>query len=136
MIHHQQQTERVAENVGFSMALGGSASLRMLPLDKDPARATLNAESTRHGARPGPEIAPECTRGALACPAAERREKTPAAGKKSNPPMSPENKRSAYARETPPSLAATILPSKFFRSHSPAFGCSIDFVLSCFIIFT
>ena len=31
----------------------------------------LNAQSTRHGARPGPILAPSCTGGPPACPAAE-----------------------------------------------------------------
>ena len=46
-------------------SLGGKRSRDYLP-----GRTTLNAQSTRHGARPGPTLAPRCTR-APAYPAAE-----------------------------------------------------------------
>ena len=36
-----------------------------------PDFATLNAQNTRHGARPGPKLAARCTGGPPACPAAE-----------------------------------------------------------------
>lgn len=45
------------------------------PHDYLPDSATLNAQRTPYGARPGPRLAPRCTRGPPGYPAAER-EKT------------------------------------------------------------
>ena len=42
-----------------------------------PIRATFNAQSARHGARPGFEHAPRCTRALSACPDAESARKDP-----------------------------------------------------------
>ena len=42
-----------------------------------PDRATLNAHSTRRGARRGPKTFAQCTRGPPACPAAESARKDP-----------------------------------------------------------
>ena len=46
-----------------------------------PDFATLNGQSTRHGARPGPTLAPWYTGGSPACPAAESARRRPAAGR-------------------------------------------------------
>ena len=43
-----------------------------------PARATLNAQSTRHGARPGPTLAPWCTGRGPRMPRSREREEKPA----------------------------------------------------------
>ena len=65
------------------MVRGGSASRRRgkQSRETEPARATLNAQSTRHGARPGPKLAPYCTRGPRLCQSSREREKRPAAGR-------------------------------------------------------
>ena len=60
----------------FSIGLLGSTSAESDPRRHLPDFATLNAQSTRHGARPGPTLAPSCTGEPPACPAAERQGKT------------------------------------------------------------
>ena len=52
-------------------SLGGKRSRDYLP-----GRTTLNAQSTRHGARPGPTLAPRCTREPLRTPQPRARETT------------------------------------------------------------
>ena len=68
---------------GFSIVLLGSSSTESTPRDCLQDFATLNAQTTRHGARPGPKLAPWCTAGPHACPAAESARKNPRTPEKS-----------------------------------------------------
>ena len=54
---------------GFSMDLLGSSSVESNPVI---ASRLLNVQSTRHGARPGPKLAPWCTGEPPACPYGRR----------------------------------------------------------------
>lgn len=64
--------------VGVSMGLVGSYL---------PVRTTLITQSTRYGARPEPTLAPQCTRGPPACPAAESSRTNPRPYEKSYVPQ-------------------------------------------------
>lgn len=64
------------------MVLRGSASRNAKSLEKEPARAILNAQSTSHGARTGLELAPQSVyTQAPGVPRSRERNKRPAAGR-------------------------------------------------------
>ena len=54
-------------------------------LDYLPARATLNAQSTSHGPRPGPALSPWCTSDPPSCPPAESARQDPRKAEKRSP---------------------------------------------------
>ena len=68
---------------GFSIVLTCSSSAESDPVVTCWIARPMSAQSTRHGARPGPTLAPSCTRGPPACPAAESTRKEPRAKEKS-----------------------------------------------------
>ena len=61
---------------GFSIVLLGSSSTESTPRDCLQDFATLNAQTTRHGARPGPKLAPSVQAGPLRDPKRRARGKT------------------------------------------------------------
>ena len=63
--------------------MGGNGSRGYLPV------ATLTPQSTCHGPRPGPTLAPQCSRGPPACPATESTRKNTRAGEQKFPCAKP-----------------------------------------------
>ena len=87
--------------------------------DYPPARATLNAQSMRHGARPGPKLVPWRTRGPLRAPPPRAREKT----RGQNGAMCKKKTLSTYTYSTHMGPRASKQPSgkkprpNFFSEH-------------------
>ena len=85
------------------LGLGGTRSRQ-----KEPARATLDAQSTRHGVRPGPKSAPQCTGGAPACAPAGSARKGPPPAEKCMQTCNT-NAFGAYTVDTSHSISCRIL---------------------------
>ena len=62
---------------GFPIVLLGSSSAESNPVVNLPEFATFNAQSTRHEASPGPNLAPWCTDGPPCVPRSRKHEKRP-----------------------------------------------------------
>ena len=81
---HAIPVGRFFNHVGMH-APGWLYVLEMPPRGYLPVLATLNPQSTCHGPRPGPTLAPWCTGGLLACPGAENTRKDPRPDEKKMP---------------------------------------------------
>ena len=111
------------------MGFHGLARLRgKQPRDYLPDFATLNAQSTRRGARPGPKLAPWCTRGPPACLAAESARKDPRAPDESVQ-MSPKKNTDdvSYTFQSGVKIEFPVIPhqSLFYRSEPTSFPLSL-----------
>lgn len=72
----QQQQSEKSKNVRFPWSCEARRG-GMQRVEKESARATLNAQSAQHEARSGPKRMLQCTGGAPACPAAGSAKKYP-----------------------------------------------------------
>ena len=73
---HAKDVGYFFDHVGLH-ASGWLCVLGMPPCGYLPVFATVNPQSTCHGPRPGPTLAPSCTGGLPACPGAESTRKDP-----------------------------------------------------------